>query len=311
MSNASPIAVAVFANSLDFWFTKICVASIRYYYPDVRIYLVKDKLNGDFDTSILTRRFNVEPLELGRKYYGWGAAKIHFVAHDRLPAGRYLVLDSDIIFLGKVLDRLQANPAGIIVNAERHKEPFGPAVFENYFDPAAVKKSFGNYDYPGFFFNSGQIVITSGGAPKDAFRGCFDFDNYPYFTNRSMFPSPDQSIFNYVLPTVAKERAIPLSGDDFMLWSMKFFEDPKADTIETLKSGIPYLVHYAGDTRTYTLADMNGRSMLNFFKEYYYSRLNGAERIRSDRQDRLLADKRYTKLLYRKNRLLMKLFAAK
>src|SRR5262249_16189620 len=99
MSNTSPISVALFATTLDFRFTKICVARLRYYYPDVRIYLIKDKLNGDFDTSILTSRFNVELLDLGRKYYGWGAAKIHFVAHDRLPAGRYLVLDSDIIFL--------------------------------------------------------------------------------------------------------------------------------------------------------------------------------------------------------------------
>jgi len=313
MSNASPIAVAVFANRQDYWFTKLCVASIRFYYPAVRIYLIKDKLNGDFDTGILTRHFDVEVLDLGRNFYGWAAAKVQFVAHNRLQAGRYLILDSDIILAGKVLDKLEANPAEMIVQAEPYKEPFPPSVGKDYFDPAAVKACYADYEYPGFFFNSGQMVITSGLVSRDAFGDTFDFDKYPYYTKRNLFPTVDQSILNYVLPKVAKQKAARLFGDDFMLWSVKFFEDPTADNVATIDSpeGLPYLIHYAGDTRTYKIGEMRGSRMLTFFREFYYSRLTPTERRRSDRQDRRFANKRYTKLLYKKNRLLMKLFDLK
>lgn len=313
MSNPSPIAVAVFANRLDFWFTKLCVASIRFYYPTVDIYLIKDKLNGDFDTGILSRRFNIHLLDLGTNYYGWSAAKIHFAAHGRLPAGRYLTMDSDIIFAGKVLDKLQANPAEFIAQAEHYVEPFPPSIVRDYFDPAVVKKKYGDYEYPGFFFNAGQLVVTSGVLSEDDFDGFFDFDNYPYYKDRIVFPTVDQSILNYVLPKVAKKRAVRLSGGDFMLWSVNFFENPAADSVETIESGdgLPYLIHYAGDTRTYKIEEMKGSRMLGFFREYYYSRLTASERKRSDRQDRWFARKQYSKLIYKKNRLLMKLFNLK
>ena len=54
------ISIVVFCNAKDYFLTKICVASIRHFYPDIEILLVKDELNGKFSTRILERNFKVK-----------------------------------------------------------------------------------------------------------------------------------------------------------------------------------------------------------------------------------------------------------
>lgn len=50
------ITIVVFCNKLDFFLTRICVTSIRYFYPSIRILLVKDEIHGRFSTSLFERR---------------------------------------------------------------------------------------------------------------------------------------------------------------------------------------------------------------------------------------------------------------
>ena len=45
------IKVIIAVNKTDLWFCRICIASIRFYYPDVEIYIIKDELNGFFSTN--------------------------------------------------------------------------------------------------------------------------------------------------------------------------------------------------------------------------------------------------------------------
>ena len=43
--------------------TSICVASIRYWYPDIPIYLIKDEVDGSFSTREIERIWNVGVME--------------------------------------------------------------------------------------------------------------------------------------------------------------------------------------------------------------------------------------------------------
>ena len=56
----------------DFRLTRICVASIRYWYSDIPIVLIKDLMNGDFDTTEVEKHFNVSLYEQKVRAYGWG-----------------------------------------------------------------------------------------------------------------------------------------------------------------------------------------------------------------------------------------------
>ena len=58
------------------WLTQICIASIRYWYPDRDIYIVKDLYGGNFDTSELERYWNVKELVIEDKKYGSSLSKL-------------------------------------------------------------------------------------------------------------------------------------------------------------------------------------------------------------------------------------------
>lgn len=303
------IAVVVFCNKKDFALTKLCVASIRYYYPEADIFLVKDHLNGDFNTARLRKAFNVQLIRLEKRYFGWSAAKIFFLLNEKLPRRRYLCLDSDIIFVGNLLHRLNELPGDFMLHPEIYPQPFSDTVKRIFLDPEKVVSQYKEYSYPGFFFNAGQTVVTPGVLGRDIFLPAFNPDRYPYYRDRELFPMVDQSILNIVIPIKMQQQAISVSTISYMLWSGDFFKEPANNDMTNFKDGAstPYLVHYAGDVRTHRIEEMKGYPVLQFFRDFYYRRLSKLA-IRLDKwQDALAEKKRLIQLFYRKNRILIEL----
>jgi hypothetical protein len=297
------IAVVVFANRKDFFLTKLCVASIRYYYPDVEIFLVKDYLNGNFHTSRLCKAFNVKLIPLGKRYFGWSAAKIFFLLNDKLPRRRYLCLDSDIIFIGKVLDKLNRENGDFVLHPEVYPQPFSDTVKEVFLDPEKVAPYYKEYAYPGFFFNAGQTVVKPGILKRDIFLPAFNPDVYPYYKNPNVFPLVDQSILNIVVSIMHKRKEITLSTIPYMLWSVDFFAEKDNQQFKKFADGShEFLVHYAGDVRTPEIEKMKGFDLLRFFREFYMARLSKAGQF-ADRQQDKLSKSRLTRMLYYKNRI--------
>ncbi|WP_394771887.1 hypothetical protein [Mucilaginibacter sp.] len=64
------LTVVVCCNRKDVFLARICIASIRYYYPDIDIELVKDSGNGTFNTYELEKYFGVKVVDLGIKKLG-------------------------------------------------------------------------------------------------------------------------------------------------------------------------------------------------------------------------------------------------
>ncbi|TDH23302.1 hypothetical protein EXU57_17675 [Segetibacter sp. 3557_3] len=302
------ISVILFANSKDFFLTKICVASIRFYSPDVKIYLVKDRLNGDFRTRYFEKAWNVQIIEFPNRYLGWGAGKVHILNYDKLPNERYLILDSDIIFIGDVIGRLKEKSSDFIVHGERYPEPFTDQVKETFIDPEAVLSVYPEYEYPGYFFNTGQFVARLNVISDDLITPGFNPHTYSYFLHRHLFRLPDQALLNTILPTAAKRKEITLDEMEFMLWSGDFFTKPENNNPELFKSGdkYPYLVHYAGDVRITDLEKMKGNKVLQFFKDLYEKKLSPSQRAFSRAQDSLYSSDLLRRLIFIKNRVLMK-----
>lgn len=302
------ITLVVFANRKDFCLTKVCIASIRYYYPDIEILLVKDKLNGNFNTRRLCRTLNVQVLDMGRKYFGWGAAKIHFILNKSIVQKRYLCLDSDTIFVGKVLEELEKIEAPFVVSTEKAKLPFDQSVTELYLDPAKVKKYYPDYEFPGYFFNTGQIVVTPGLVDKQLVKNSFDPDYYPFYKNRDAFKLVDQAVLNAVLPVISKRKNIKIGTGQFMQWSVTFFNNIHNQNFENIQnSSFPYIVHYAGDVRTFKLGEMKGADILKTFKKQYSNKLSSISQYLDGLQDRCMANKSLNYLLYKRNRILIEL----
>lgn len=272
--NTSAIPVVVFANRKDFFMSKICISSIRYFYKDVDIYLVKDALNGPFYTNLFCAKMKVKQLELGHKYFGWSAAKLHFLISLILPTGKYLTLDSDILFTGKILEQINLD-ADFIVSSEKYE--LTDLVKSVFLDPDQAKYLFPTYQYPGFFFNAGQMVISLGKITKEHLSNIFDPDKYPYYkqTKPYQLPLVDQGILNALLPVLADQKVIKLDNLHFMQ-SADYFDLEEAKDLGFFKdkSRFPYLVHYAGENRVPDFSKMRGSEYLYFFHSYYLSQFS-------------------------------------
>lgn len=273
---ANRVSVVVFCHRDDYVLAKVCIASIRYYYPSVEIFLVKDRIHGDFSIHNLCKHLNVKELCLGHKKYGWTTAKLLVHFSSQLRGKRCLVLDSDTAFIGFVLDKIKTchQQADFIVSPDYYNKPGGRVFDFLYYDVDWVRKYLVDFEYPGFAFNTGCIVITPGLVSEKDLAPFFCTDRYPFWKEKhiSHFPSRDQSLLNIVLPFLCLKKKIRLKCWNFMYWS-EYKMVKERITLNEIKEGKrPRVIHWAG-ARQDLLINMTRSDILMFFLKYYYSQL--------------------------------------
>ena len=269
------LSIVVCSNKSDYYLTFICISSIRYFYPNVKVYLIKDLINGNYDTSLLEKKLDVELLDFGIKKMGWAAGKFHL--HYSFPKNqKLLVLDSDIVFVSPFLEDILSHfdNYDYIISAEYESDPYAAWVKDVYFDVKTIEKTYPEYKYPGYFFNTGQVFLTTGSIPINCFDLYFDQNNYPYWKNSKLFPLVDQSIYNFLLPALQRKGSIKLGQFNFMVWAnsgiannIKLFEVLN----KTCEKG---LIHWAGCIRSPFLSLMLNKEILQYFQSYYYQLTN-------------------------------------
>jgi len=272
------IKIVIAVNKKDVWFCKICIASIRYFYPDVAIFLLKDELNGKFSTKEIEAHWKVNLIEFSLKKFGWSAAKMHFYCDDRFADQKFLVMDSDIVFIGKLLDQQFVTDfsSDVIVSEEIHSDFEAKWFNETYYTYKTIQSFDPEFKYPGYTFNCGQLFCKGNFLEKETVTSYFDFNGIPSWKRADIFPLVDQSLFNYLLPTLSKKGNLRIGRENYMLWS----ENQKL-VKEILISDIvkgekyPYLIHWAGALRTPLLNKMTRSDILIFFEDYYYQRIKG------------------------------------
>jgi hypothetical protein len=247
----------------DLRFTQCCIASIRRWYPTIDICLIKDYIDGDYDTADLEQAFNVRVFDGPRQHYGWGVAKLEPLF---LPTRhRCLILDSDIVFAGPVLAELERTNEDFVLVMEAHA---AEAIRRDYFDPEEVERRFPGYAFPGWVSNTGQFVGTTGILRREDFL--------PYLQRGTPLDSPfksgEQGVLNFILHSKLRQKQITLRRLPFMHWppGMK----PDAIDIDRLMGGrgYPFLLHWAGP-KTRPFEEMPMSPVLAYFEALYKARV--------------------------------------
>lgn len=268
------LTIVVFCNKNDLFFARICIASIRYYYPHINIEIVKDAGNGKFNTKEVEKYFNVSNVDLKKEKMGWGGGKFHYLY--TMPKGKkVLIMDADIVFVGNFIERLITDIGNndYLVSIERTDDPYADWVKEIYFDTKKIEAQYPNYSFPGFFFNTGQVFLTGGAIDNKILDNFFDISSPPYWKNLPLFPLVDQSVYNYLLPTLASQNQLKLGTGEFMLWSKSnVVKELTLEDIKLKKLDIG-LIHWAGDLRINSLTGMTRKDLLQFFEQNYYSKI--------------------------------------
>jgi hypothetical protein len=103
----------------DLRFTQCCVASIRHWYPNIRICLIKDELGGPLRHVHPRARVPRGGLSLASPpRYGWGAAKLEPLFLPQRQ--RCLIVDSDVVFAGPLLRPLEGHDEDFLVENALH-----------------------------------------------------------------------------------------------------------------------------------------------------------------------------------------------
>jgi hypothetical protein len=250
----------------DLRLARICVASIRYWYPDIPIYLIKDYFSGDFSTEELERVWSVGVFETMHRFFGWGLSKLEPVFTE--IGKRFLILDSDTVFTGRVLDWLEEYTDDFVVHLETQP---AQRLNEIYFDLDKLREFDPKFRFPDRTFNTGQYVAT-GGLLK---REDFDTVNWtsipPSLKYPQIFKNGDQGVLNYVLLKKVALGQVSVAGVPFMKWPMEDISDIDLAQLAG-DSPYPYVIHWAG-LRLPKIGDMIRSDILLFFEDYYYSRI--------------------------------------
>ena len=275
MYDFSNFCIIIFCHKKDFFLAEILVASIRYYYPTIEIFLCKDLLNGDFQTREMEINWDVNILNLGITHFGWSAAKMHFYLSDKLKGKKALLLDADIVFTGRVLDRLipLALENDVVVSPEYHQGNEGEWLKKQFYDIDIVQQMHPDFSLPGYYFNCGQLIARSELFTADEVKGVFDKNIFPYWTNRKDFPLVDQGVLNYLLPYKEQKNELKIAKDEYYIWIDT--DRARHMNFKGILDGdkYPYMIHWAGNERIPFINGMFRGDILVYFQKLYYTKI--------------------------------------
>jgi hypothetical protein len=260
--------VVVSSYKLDTQLTRLCVASVRFWYPDIPIWLLKDRQYGDFNTREIEKYWNVQVYPGRQKNLGWGFGKLEVITE--LPARRLLLIDSDIVFAGRVIDRLEKFDADLVVD----KEEFDAAgVKEQFFDVEKLRRLDPQFEFPGFGFNTGQIVATTGCITKQDFDGLVDWQKRTAM-HPEIFTIGEQGLTNYRVLRKVQDGKLTLHREPFMVWPGVVARTGHIRVKDFTPEGRhEELIHWAGLRWGKTLEEMPRSEILLHFERVYYQRV--------------------------------------
>ena len=258
--------IYIAASARDSRFTRICVASVRYFYPDVPIRLLAGgKLQRGLAEE-LRRYWNVGIADFPRGEYGWGFVKLEPLFQK--PGEKFLVLDSDTVITGPVLDWAVSQDADFIVDDEDQPPE---KVRSIYYDCDRAVQDGVPLSDADFVFNTGQWFSRSGILTREDFRGLVQWGFPPRLTNPHVFKNGEQGILNFVVNERAREGNIRVARIPLMRWPGHGMDGLDTKRIAR-RDGPPVVVHWAGMKKA-RQREMMGSDLLLFFEKFYYQRL--------------------------------------
>lgn len=236
----------------------ICVASIRFWYPNIQITLIKDLNLGDFDTYLIEKTYNVNVFETNDTF-GWGYGKLEPLFLEKKES--FLVLDSDTVIVGDILSLVQDITADFIVDNEMQTNS---RFNEIYYDKVLVKNITSSFEPLDFSFNSGQWFGTSGIISRSEFDSTIEWtcprkNKYP-----EILKNGEQGHMNYHFHRLLQFNKIRVQRLNIMKYPLSAdYSKVKINFLKNKNSSQKAIVHWAGIKKS--LAFMPNKSVLFFY----------------------------------------------
>lgn len=259
--------IYVAASARDGRFTRICIASIRQFYPRARLQILAGGPLQPGLASELRRYWDVDIADFPKGDYGWGFVKLEPLFGRE--GERFLMLDSDTVVTGPVLDLCSASEAPLIVDDEVQPDIEIRRIYYDWEKLAQIEPAL----RPAFVFNSGQWFGTGGVLSRTDFAPWIEWDMPRRVRRPDIFKNGDQGILNYVLNRKSAAGEIAVGRTRLMRWPGHSMKGLDAHSVASGLSD-PLVVHWAG-LKKQRLSAMPGADLLRHFESAYYARLPG------------------------------------
>jgi hypothetical protein len=274
-SNLQVKAIYINTFRYDVEAAKTCIASIRYWYPEIPIYLIKDFGAGPVDSKIIERIFKVGILGLDRRRLGWGFGKLEPLFLN--PQHSFLILDPDTVFTGKVLDRVKDIDAPFIIDEEI---PEINRFNEIYYNLGRIPEIAPEFIFPGYSFNSGQWFGTSNIIQRKDFDLILNWTEPPTVKYADMFYNGEQGMLNFTFHRMEQQNKIKIHRMPLMIYpAANNAEFIRLSALEQKKNDHPYIIHWAGMKKD-SGTGLPRQDILDFYGQYYYRHAGKASKAR-------------------------------
>jgi len=268
MAEAAPGVERIYlaACARDARLTRICLASIRYFYPEAPIQILAGDILQRGLAAELKRHWGVEVANLPAGDYGWGLVKLEPLFGP--PGQRFLVMDVDTAFTGRVLDVRAQSDAPFFVDDERLSDADFKRLYYDWEKLAAIDPKVQSARAA---FNVGQWFGTAGLVPREAFDRWVEWTLPRKLRYPDLFMGGDQGVMNYVVLQSEAFDGLAIERRTIMRWPGNGMDDLDPASVAA-GTAPPLIVHWAGMKATF-LRDMVGGELLQFFEDYYYRRM--------------------------------------
>ncbi len=275
----------------DIRYTRACAASVRFWNPTVDIFLIKDLLYGDFPLWDLKRSVGVHVAPTSRTRHGWGFSKLEPLFHEW--AGRFFVMDSDILWMGDMQRALSDDDADFVVDEET---PSPSLQQSNYFDPTAISTFDPRFIWPGYSFNTGQWAGKSGMLKREDFGDLVDWSQPVRPLRPELFRLGEQGLQNYLFQKLSQEGRMNLMRKPIMRVADTAGVAALPPAGPAMREDMGFLIHWCGLKRP-RFDQMIRSDLWDFFNRTHYNRIPGGRFLYLMREMAFFAERRMRAIL--------------
>lgn len=263
----SPVDVIYLAAcSRDARLTRICLASIRYFYPDVPVRILAGDILQRGLAQELKKHWNVDVADLPVGDFGWGFVKLEPLFG---PKGqRFMVCDVDTAFTGRVLDDRARSDAPFWVDNETLSDDDFKRL---YFDWEKLSALDPDVQSAQRAFNVGQWFGEAGLVERDEFDDWLEWTLPRRLKYPDVFMGGDQGVMNYVVLKQEAFEGLRIDRVEMMRWPGYGMADLSPEAVRN-GTAPARVIHWAG-MKAIFLHNMVGGELLQFYEDFYYSRM--------------------------------------
>jgi hypothetical protein len=271
--------IIIVCSNKDFSLAKGCLASVKYFMPDVDVCLLID---GDVDTTIvekaykctIIKRSDIQNKFLKENSFGWGITKMN--AFWESPFDEFILLDADICVWGNILEKFERDQYDMIVDQPQYGFD-NEAINKWFFDTSmlsGIDPIFKPEDYCKKYFCTGIFY-----SKKEVFDLKWYQELFEYSIQRKdLFKFGEMGMLNYMIFKSVEQRKLNVANK-YIQHICPDFERSYSAELFPFKNGMPsvgesMVIHYNGNRKPYLKNRLSYHEPMTFFRSYFYQKTN-------------------------------------